>query len=112
MLRVPCTDGGAANDGVVPGRWRGQAVAVKYFRGLGPDGDPAEELAVGAALTQGAGVAGLAPRPVPPSLLRQIGVMRAPRLAAVFELVDGVPLAKKPLDTVRILRGRFERRSR
>lgn len=116
--------GGAANDGVHPGtyadpRATGVAVnvAVKFFKpGLGPDGDPKDEMRVGAAVhallvnlrssaAAGAAAGGAGgPLSVGP-LSDQLGVLAWPRAAAVFRLVEGArPLAKKPLDAVRMLR--------
>jgi Leucine-rich repeat (LRR) protein len=105
--------GGAANDGVHPGTYTDPAsgvaeqVAVKFFKpGVGPDGDPKDEMLVGAAVH--ALLLNLRPKgdrfSVGP-LSDQLGVLAHPRPAAVFRLIeDARPLAKKPLDTARMLR--------
>jgi hypothetical protein len=113
--------GGAANDGVHPGTYTDPTtggtvkVAVKFFKpGLGPDGDPKDEMLVGAAVrellvrkwssaTTTSDSSTLYSRSGP--LSNQLGVLTSPRAAAVFQLVENAtPLARKPLDSVRMLR--------
>jgi hypothetical protein len=98
--------GGAANDGVLTGLYMDEPIAIKYFQ-PGPDGDPMDEIRVGATLHEG-----FKTDEAPRSLADQIGMFTEPRLSAVFSLVKGsIPLAKKPLDTVRMLRGRWENKA-
>ena len=121
--------GGAGNDGVMPAvldrssEHKGPLnVVLKYFAGgVGPDGDPLDELRVTYALNAGIGGVGASPPSAATASAahvggegsvivqlmgglafegqRQIGHGRQPRRAAVYRLVeDGRPLAKKPLD--------------
>jgi len=105
--------GGAANDGVIPGSYHKRTrpppndeeesipVAVKYFTTLSPDGDPWDELLIGEALSSS--IIGSSH-----GLAIQYGYVQWPRLSAVFRLIpDSIPMAMKPLDQVRMLRGRF-----
>jgi len=116
--------GGAANDGVHPGTYTHPTtgvtmkVAVKFFKsGLGPDGDPQDEMLIGAAVRELL-VNRQATAPSEPSsttassssfvmgpLSNQVGVLTSPRAAAVFQLIENAtPLARKPLDSARMLR--------
>jgi len=113
--------GGAANDGVHPGTYTHPTtgvtmkVAVKFFKpGLGPDGDPKDEMLIGAAvrelLVNGQATATSEPSTASSSsvvgpLSHQLGVLTSPRAAAVFQLIENAtPLARKPLDSARMLR--------
>jgi hypothetical protein len=132
--------GGAANDGVITGYLKAATpssssqqqagsgsdvvdipIVVKYFQsGVSPDGDPFEELLIGAAVMQGTKTVTTEKTTMTTNrhlayhqthdyaLAIQYGYVKSPRLAAVFRLIpESQPLAKKPLDQVKMLRGRF-----
>lgn len=111
--------GGAANDGVIsatftsPTYHNGAATrsTVKFFRdGMGPDGDPQDEVFVAAVIASAlrAHPATTSAQPLTCILSELIGEARWPRYSAVFRFSEGAPLAKKPVDSISMLRNRWE----
>eukprot|EP00793_Prasinoderma_coloniale_P003222 PRCOL_00005857-RA len=96
--------GGASGGDVLRARYAGEPVALKLFAAadgghVSPDGAAADEMAL---------VAGLGDEcPHAPRALARVRADERGRQGLVLRLVEGRPLAKKPLDSIKVLRCRY-----